>query len=240
LDKDGAETGQALLTREFARLLASVLADAAGDRSNNSSRHAAPLPVALVDERYTSKAAEIALSFKHAKKRFAGQVDSEAAGIILSDFFEGGGASRLDFEGARARAGTRPARQRVKELAGYRAGRPFYAEDEEDDGGAHAGKDEAAPLFEVVPPEPGLVAATEAADQEAADLDEFEARRKAAGAAFEVELGAAMAGGGEAAAAATARQNSKKRRRSTGQRSRRADFASEDDGLNGDNDGVRR
>jgi len=71
--------------------------------------------------------AEIKLSFNARKKRFSGQVDSEAACIILEDFFDGGGA----------------------------AGRPT-------EGGG-------VKCFEVVPPEPGIVERTVAAEAAAAE-----------------------------------------------------------------------
>jgi RNase H-fold protein (predicted Holliday junction resolvase) len=52
LNKDGAETYQAKLTRTFAVLLASVI-----EQAYRSAKLAAP-PVVLVDERYSSKQGE--------------------------------------------------------------------------------------------------------------------------------------------------------------------------------------
>jgi len=52
LNKDGVETSQALLTRTFAVLLASVI-----DQAFSSAKLGVP-PVVLVDERFSSKQGE--------------------------------------------------------------------------------------------------------------------------------------------------------------------------------------
>ena len=88
-DKDGTETFQAQLTRDFARLLASLSDERGGP------------DVVLVDERFSS--AEAQARMQHEKRAaMLARLDAEAACVILEGYFADGGA------GAEAvRAGTR-------------------------------------------------------------------------------------------------------------------------------------
>jgi len=80
LHKDGSESGQSAVTREFCALLASI----AGSR----------LKVVLVDERYSSKFADAQM--QHMKKRDRdAALDEESACVILDAFFSGGESGEL-------------------------------------------------------------------------------------------------------------------------------------------------
>ena len=84
-DKDGTETFQAQLTRDFARLLASL----SGERRGGGGGRGGPR-VVLVDERYSS--AEAAARMQHVSRKadVLARLDAESACVILEAFFNDG------------------------------------------------------------------------------------------------------------------------------------------------------
>ena len=119
-----------------------------------------------MDERYSSKLAEVQLQHTSKKRRYSGQLDDEAACVILSAFFDAGGPENLQ-RPAQAAAKAEAAAA-TKEIAATSAGKKEcgFEGTEKDVIAAAAGALSMVRLWsgEVVDPVDDLLAEAEAAE----------------------------------------------------------------------------